>query len=141
MRKTNVFKVFVALATIFIGLTFTQCGVSDSDVARLAKEINSVMNCPVEVDQMTRLDSLYAKPGKELCYHYTMFNHTIDDINGMVSKSQFETSIRAMLLSVVNAENKNAAQFRKFKIVLVAEYYDKNGELYTTVRVGPKEYE
>ncbi len=141
MKKTNIFKTLVVVLAIAVGLTFTQCGVSDRDVERYAKQLNETMKCPVKVDYMTMLDSIYAMPGKELHYHYTIVDHTCKDMNSLVSKAEFERNIRISILALVNAENKDASSFRRLKIIIVSEYYDKNGELYSTVRVGPKEYE
>jgi hypothetical protein len=140
MKKTNMFKVFITVTVVLMGLTFTQCGVSDKDVKRLAKEANDMLNCPVKIDYMTMLDSIYAV-GKEIHYHYTLIGYSIEDIDDMLSKEDFERNIRTLLLSTVNADNKDARAIRSSKIMLIAEYFDENSKLYTTVRVGPKEYE
>lgn len=140
MKKTNVLKAFIAIAAVLIGLTFTQCGVSDKDVAEVARRTNALMGCPVKVDPMTLLDSVYARPGKELHFHYTMFDHSIADIDRMIAKNQLENGLRMALLASINKDSEETQQFRKLKIIVVAEYYDKNGELYTTVRIEPKEY-
>lgn len=141
MKRANVLRVLVAVATIFIGITFTQCGSSDDkQVELLAKEVNRMMNCPVKVDFMTQLDSVYALPGREIHYHFTIFDHTISDIDELISREEINNNLRAMMLSIVNVDSKDAERFRQLKIIIVSEYYDKNGELYTVVRVGPQEY-
>ncbi|MDR0659714.1 MAG: hypothetical protein LBG19_02705 [Prevotellaceae bacterium] len=141
MKKTNVLKTLVAVATIFVGFTFSQCGISEKDVQKIAKEANDYMGCPVKVDFMTMLDSIHALPGKEIHYHYTLLGYSAEDMDDLISKNEFEKNIRTVLLTLVNANTKESEDIRRSKIILVADYYDEYGEHYSSVRIGPKEYD
>lgn len=140
MTKTNILKTLIAVATIFIGLTFTQCGVSDRQLQEITEEANSAMGCPVDLSPTVRFDKIYAVPGKEIHFRYTWKQSTKEQIEQEVSLKEFDNIMKATLLSMINENTEEMEVIRNTKAILVVECFDKNGELFSEVKAEPKEY-
>ncbi len=99
-----------------------------------ANEINAL--CPMNVDEMTRLDNAVALSNRTLQYNYTLFNTLKKDVN----MPEFQKSMKALLIESIK-EKPEMKSFRDNKVTLAYNYKDKNGEFLLKINVTPEMYE
>ncbi len=105
----------------------------DSELTKTASEINK--NCPIFVDQDTRLDNVAPLPNKTIQYNYTLVNYTKNEINSKeASKFIFQNSLD-------NIKNSPEMKYLREKNVnFIYSYKDKNKEYLFKVVVKPTDY-
>ncbi|HET8573506.1 MAG TPA: hypothetical protein VFL76_06510 [Edaphocola sp.] len=105
----------------------------DKMMVREAGEINK--NCPVMVDQYTRLDNVLALPPRSFQYNYTLVNLTKAEVNLDTAKKYIEPSI----LNNVRT-SPEMKTLRENKVTLIYYYRDKVGHFVYKVTVTPDMY-
>lgn len=97
----------------------------------------SVVNCtaPNMVDEITRLDSSRALPGKIFETNYTLITYEKAKLNA----EKFTELLKPSLIDNIK-ENADLKSFREHKAVISYKYYDKNGELITNISITPNDY-
>ncbi len=97
----------------------------------------SVVNCtaPNMLDEITRLDSSRALPGKIFETDYTIITMEKSKMNA----EKFAENMRPSLLENIK-ENNDLKRFREHKVIVNYNYYDKNGELITNISITPNDY-
>lgn len=105
----------------------------EKQLQEVAQEINR--QSPVQVDQLTRLDS--ASSGKtNLTYYYTLLQTENSEINlDTVNKY-----IRSGIIESLRI-NPDVKIFRDNNITLDYNYFDRNGEIVTVISVTPEMYQ
>ena len=135
MKKANVLKALVAVATIFIGLTFTQCSSVDSQLKEVAKEMNDM--CPMEMGGGVRLDKVTAESGKKLA-----MSMAVSTIAANSSEAQmFTNMVKPMMVQSVKANN--SPDYKKIKdmgVIFIFNFYDGEGVAICDVELGPNDY-
>jgi len=106
----------------------------DSQLIKVANEINK--NCPIMVDQVTRLDNTMAGPGNSIAYNYTLVNHEATELN-IESIKEYITPI---LINMVKT-SEEMKSFREIKVSLKYNYRDKSGVFLFSVLINPEDYE
>ena len=106
----------------------------DKVLMETASSLNE--NCPIMVDQETRLDNVMGLPNNVFQYNYTLVNWTIDSINII----ELENSIQPLILNNV-ISNPDLETFRNNRTTLDYNYRDKNGVFITRISITPEDYE
>ena len=86
-----------------------------------AQELNEIS--PQQIDQDTRLDSASTVSDKIFKYHYTLLNLEKSEINS----EEFNNYMKPNLTKSVKTSS-DLKEFRKHKITMSYNYFDKNGE-------------
>ena len=105
----------------------------EAELARVALELNK--STPIQYDQFTRLDSASAKGATNFSYYYTLTN--VD------KKAVHSDSVQAFLKPTLIHNIKYSPElkvYRDHEITMDYYYYDKNGDLITTIAVTPDLY-
>ncbi|MHC5057790.1 MAG: hypothetical protein ACYTKD_24225 [Planctomycetota bacterium] len=104
---------------------------------RLAAEVaEASKQCPMKVDDETRLDGISAGPGMRIVYSYTAVTMAKADIADI---ELFSANIREFLTKTV----KTAPELRRNRergVTFVYAYKDKNGEPLVNIEIGPADY-
>jgi len=114
-------SVFVSV-TIVITQFFLKKDIG-SDLVKMSEELNK--NCPVMVDEMTRLDSISVVDSKVVQYNYTVV---------AVSKDSLITDLEGIKAFLKNNSQNNLDTIKKMefyrenKIPMKYYYNDKNGK-------------
>jgi hypothetical protein len=117
-----------------IGLAaFGGGGSIEKQLVKASEEINK--NCPVMLDQTTRLDGTIAGPGKILVYRYTLVGLSFDDVDTSAMKAYL---LPRILNNVKTSEDMKA--FRENEVTMHYDYYDMNGVSVLSIRVSPEDY-
>ena len=98
-----------------------------------AQELNEIS--PQQIDQDTRLDSASTVSDKIFKYHYTLLNLEKSEINS----EEFNNYMKPNLTKSVKTSS-DLKEFRKHKITMSYNYFDKNGEFITNIDVSPAMY-
>ena len=99
--------------------------------------ISNLLNkqCPIVLDQDTRLDTTSTGPGNSLTYYYTLVNYQKNEIDS----DKFIKLLKPNILN--NAKtNKDMENFRKNKVELIYVYRDKNNIEAFRIVLPPNEY-
>lgn len=98
------------------------------------KQINS--NCPVMIDQYTRLDSACLVSNTEIQYNYTLINTELEQVNQ-------DTVKKYVMPEIINTvkTSPDLKAFRDLKTTLIYSYRDKNGLAILKFPVTPEMYE
>jgi hypothetical protein len=106
---------------------------ADGVLKLMASEVNK--QCPMKVDNETRLDKAEALPGNKFSYEYTLLN---------AEASQLDTAAfrQRMAPVILNNLKTNVAfqYFREKKVTMIFNYNDKNGALLSSIAFGSDEY-
>jgi hypothetical protein len=105
----------------------------DSSMMQMASDLNK--QCPIMVDQHTRLDNAIALSGNIFQYNYTLVNFLKADINIDTLKKYMEPGILNNIKTNPDLEN-----FRKNRTTLNYCYKDKNGVFVHKYTVTPQDY-
>ncbi len=137
MRKVAK-RVTLAMCGIALGaVCLSGCGRKQPDrelVLRVATENVNAMS-PVEVDEITRLDSAsYVLPAT-LRYHYTL---AIDSLSA-AEHADMEVYMRSTLPERLRAE-KAMADMAKLEVTLLYLYNNPSGEPLLEMAIAPAEY-
>lgn len=105
----------------------------DKIMMQVASELNK--NCPIMIDESTRLDNAISLPNNKFMYNYTLVNLTKDEF----SLEYFKENVQPRITRTV-ATNPQMEIYRKHKTTLVYSYKDKNGDFVYEFSVTPEEY-
>jgi hypothetical protein len=100
----------------------------DASLAKTASEINKTM--PMMVDQITRLDTVMALPGKRLSYNYTLIN-----LDPMADAADFVKEIRPKLVNGYRTTTEMQS-LRKAGVTLVYVYRDEQAREFARMEVA-----
>jgi hypothetical protein len=106
----------------------------DKALMEVANEINK--NCPITLDQDTRLDNVLALPGNEFQYTYTLVNMEKSQTDVEELRKYLEPKIVSNVKTSPDLKN-----FREHKTTLVYNYVDKNRAFILKITVTPDIYE
>ena len=104
----------------------------DKALVTFVQEINK--NCPIQIDQYTRLDNVKILPGRILKYSYTLSLNKTD-----VNADELKNQIEPQLLSSIQT-NPQLQIFRMNKTTFVYAYHDKNGDPMLEISITPEMY-
>lgn len=123
----------IAFALAFYGVQQFFKPDMEKQLQEVAREINR--QSPMQVDQLTRLDSASSKGKTNLIYYYTLLQTENSEINlDTVNKY-----IRSGIIENVKT-HPDLKIFRDNNITLDYNYFDRNGEFVTEISVGPELY-
>jgi hypothetical protein len=92
--------------------------------------------CPVMVDQYTRLDKVEVLPGTVMQYDYTLVTLAKTEVNADTIRKIMEPKI------IDNVKTSPQMKpYRDLKATLIYDYRDKNGESLLRISVSPEMYE
>lgn len=140
-RKNLIIGLVVAFIALGIGVTsyFTMRNVFTPFITGkvLEKAISEVnKNCPVMVDEYTRLDSASVISDNSMQYNYTLINTELAQVNqDTVKKYVFPEIINNVKTSP------DLKVFRDLKTTFIYSYRDKNGLAILKFPVTPEMYE
>jgi hypothetical protein len=106
----------------------------DKEKTHAVSEINK--NCPLLVDQETRLDKSELLPNNVLKYNFTLVNQKKEDIN----MNGFRAAITPGIVYYVKTAP-DLKMYRDNGSTIVYSYKDKNGAFVLKVSVTPDMYE
>ncbi len=92
-------------------------------------------NCPMMVDEDTKLEGVMYREGPELEYRYTMVNLLAEDYDGESIQSVVEKSI------IENVKKDETLAFAKLnQVTFTYIFNDKKGDFLLKVKVTPDKY-
>ena len=106
----------------------------DSQLIKVANEINK--NCPMMVDQHTRLDNTMGGPGNSFAYIYTLVNHEATELD----IKSIKENLTPFLINMVKT-SEEMKSFRENKVSLKYSYRDKSGVFLFSILINPEDYE
>jgi hypothetical protein len=113
---------------------FSQSPSVDEMMVKAASEFNK--NCPLMVDQLTRIDNVVALPGKKF-----QFNETIMSLDTTsIGLEEIKKNLEPQIINNVKT-NPGLKLFRDKKITMIHYYKDINGNFLFTISVGPEQYD
>lgn len=114
-------------------LLFTQCTDKvQKAIENNAKELNG--QCPLEVDEITRLDSCSPLP-HTLKYNYTLKLNTVETMDTNIYKERLTP---ALLYKIQT--NNLLNDLKKNKVSFIYSYKDKNGRQVANITILPDDY-
>jgi hypothetical protein len=105
----------------------------DQTLIAAASEINR--NMPTMVDQITRIDSTAALPGKKLMYRYTLL-----DMSDLPGHDDFVEMMRPAMINNYRT-SADMADLRKWGVTLVYSYGDETGKEFARFEISPQDIE
>jgi hypothetical protein len=110
---------------------------SDAFVASFLSSCAEAANkdFPKMIDSETRLDKTMALPNKIFQYHFTLINHSKDEINSETLKNNIQASILNNLKT-----NSVFNDFRNYKVTIEYLYHDKNNNEVLKLTYEPNDY-
>lgn len=105
----------------------------DEVMVKAAEELNE--DCPVMLDQETRLDSASVPSENNFMYHYTLVNWVKDSIDA----NAFRSVMEPIILESVKT-NPEMQIYREHKTTMSYSYYDMNGNFLTEIEVTADQY-
>ena len=133
----KIIGIVVGAVTFFIAFYFTQELFSpsmDKQLVEMANELNK--NCPIMIDQYTRLDNANAFPNKTFQYNYTLVETEKADFNLDTVRKYVEPNIINNVKS-----NPDMKDLRDNNVTLNYSYRDKNGEFIWKLEITPDMYQ
>ncbi len=130
-------RVIVCAAwTVCVALGLSGCGAQPSteDVLRVTVESVNALT-PIEVDEITRLDSASYQLPATLRYHYTL---SIDSLS-VAERADMEEYMRATLPDRIR-EEKGSEALGRLGVELQYCYFNPSGKLLLELTVAPTEY-
>lgn len=107
----------------------------DQTLIAMAKIQN--MNCPKMVAENTQLDSVTLKAGRNVRYHYTVFNIVKDSADADLCDRTKEGLIESMK----NGEVAASEELADNNVTIIYMYNDKNGIPFCTIPLTPDQYD
>lgn len=120
------------LLSFFITSYFFNSSV-DSKLVAFSSEFNK--NCPMIIDQFTRIDNTVVLPNNTIQYNYTLLGINEADVDYTI----FEETIFPRLLELVKT-NPQMKVFRENDVTLKYNYADEAGTFITLYTVTPNMY-
>lgn len=106
----------------------------DEVMVKAAEELNK--DCPVMLDQETRLDSASVPSENNFMYHYTLVNWVKDSIDA----NAFKSAMEPIILESVKT-NPEMKIYRENKTTMAYSYYDRNGNFLTEIKITADQYQ
>lgn len=135
--RNKIIGIVAGAVTFFIAFYLTQQLLSpsfDKQLLQISNELNK--NCPMMVDQFTRLDNSQVLPNKTLQYNYTLVE---------IEKSEFnlDTVRKYVEPNIINnvKTNPDMKDLRDNNVKFNYSYRDKNGEFVWKLEITPDMYE
>jgi hypothetical protein len=101
-------------------------------LGQIAGKLNE--QCPVMVDEVTRLDSVRTQGGSSLVFAYTLITMQKADF----PDGEFESQMRPIVVEAYNTAD-DMKLYRDGRVMLINRYNDKDGVLVAEISVGPKD--
>tara|TARA_R110000868_G_scaffold4211_2_gene26431 strand:- start:36336 stop:36899 length:564 start_codon:yes stop_codon:yes gene_type:complete len=135
-------KILIAIVTIiafcisYFGTQylFSQKASFNEEMIDVASELNK--NCPIMIDEETRLDNTVALTNTIFQYNYTL----VHMVKSEVSTEELEAYIKPILINNIKS-NPEMKLFRDHKVTLNYAYKDKNGVFVLQLKITPALYE
>jgi len=105
----------------------------ESQLMKESAELNK--NCPLMIDNNTRLDNTIGGPGKFFVYNYTLIHHTAAELNIVELK---QNMVPVLTNTIKTSEDMQI--FRREKVTLKYNYRDKQGVFLFSITISPDEY-
>lgn len=137
-RKQQAIKAIVSVFAFFIAyfgvqyIFFRQPSV-DKILMNAAEEINR--NCPIVVDEQTRLDNTVALPDNTIQYNYTLVNISVSETD----MTKLNAATFPNIINIVKTAP-GMKLFRDNEVTVVYHYRDKNGYFASKLTVTPEMY-
>jgi len=103
-----------------------------SQLAFVEKKLNE--QCPVMVDEVTRLESVQAGGKDSLIFNYTLLTMQKSDF----PDGEFEGRMRGIIVDAYNSAP-DMKLYRDGYVTVINRYRDKSGTLVAEISVGPKD--
>jgi len=135
MMKKN--KNLVLILSLIAALSFiVNCG-EDFDVTLKATSLELNEQCPMTIDEYTRLDNTETHPGKIFQYNYTLTTEDAGVLN--TDPKSLGDQIKQQSLMVVKT-NADLQIFRDNEVTLVYVYNKLDGSEFFRFEILPEEY-
>jgi hypothetical protein len=110
---------------------------SDAFIANFLSSCADAANkdFPKMIDSETRLDKTLALPNKVFQYHFTLINHSKDEIN----PEELKKGLQAAVLNNLKT-NSVFDDFRNYKVTVEYLYHDKNNDEILRLIYEPNDY-
>ena len=132
----KIIGIVVGTVTFLLAYVLTQQFFSptfDKQLVQMSNELNK--NCPIMVDQFTRLDNTLVLPNKTLQYNYTLVETAKAEFNLDTVRKYVEPDI------ISNVRTNPDMKFLRDKNVSFNyNYRDKNGEFVWKLAISPDDY-
>ena len=136
MKKTKTILNKIILAVFFSICLLTSCSkgnIANKMLDRLAAESNRL--CPMEVDYITRCDSITHPVSLTLAYYYTLAV-TAEELDSL----QMDwNKVKAQIVSSVN-NNLQLAPLLAFNVKFRHTYFDSEGQEIYQTEIVPEDY-
>jgi len=136
--KNKLSNLPIALSLIVSISILSSCGaIVDKLIDQMVAETNK--QCPMRLDNDTRLDKVTHPEKGTVEYLYTLINLAEEDL--IMDKDEATLLTKAAVTE--NLKNTAVPELKtvlKLKAIFRYTYYDKNGELLFSFDVGPEEY-
>lgn len=135
-KKEKILGIIVGVAAFaisFYGIQQVFKTDLESELKNVALEINE--NTPLQLDELTRLDSASANGKTNFIYYYTLVDITRAEV-------MLDTLNKYLQLNVIEGikTSPELKPFRDNNITLEYRYYDINGDVVTEISAGPETY-
>ncbi len=116
-------------------IAFTQCSNNKKIQEAMEKEV-AIINaqCPVMLNEATRLDNCEVLAPNVFRYNYTMLSLTLDTDTALLKKN-----IEPGMVSLIKTQA-TMEPYRKEGIVFQYRYKDLSGNYLFQINIGPNEY-
>lgn len=135
--KTFLNRFYLPLLLIAIGLFFVQCNGDKTNLIlkQIAIETNKL--CPMQMDEVTVLDSCEALPNKVFRYNYTIDTDSMPEINMAI----LELSLRKQAIqNALNATDVGTKNIIALKTSIKQRYFDNRSRIVLEYTITPEEY-
>lgn len=104
----------------------------DKKLEILVKEMNKQL--PQRMDDITVLDRMEFRKGRELCYCYTIFDDSLK-----LTKREMKNFQEEMIQRVKQSDGLN--KFKENQVTMSYVYYNSCGDCIMTIKVFPEDYQ
>ena len=144
-NRKKYLPLILGVGVFVIGFFATQYFLSSSEEAKIATEkalVNAATEinkqCPMMVDENTRLQSVMTLPNNTLQFSYILVNVVLIDVSDDL-ESMKETLKSGHITDLKN--NQDLEVFRKNKTTMVYYYYDRDGNSILEITITPDLYQ
>lgn len=139
VKKVNFIGVLLALIAVAAGSALGTWAINgfksdeavfDAALVEAANEINSI--CPMQVDEITRLDNVISGPGRMMTYNYTLIN--IEE--SQIDKKALEEGMEKQLISMISSDPDMKSLYDE-GVIFVYKYRDMNGTFIMLIEINP----
>lgn len=115
------------------------------DYDKVLIEAEKVINkdCPIMIDQETRLNNVMAEPGKEILYNITLLNYDKElfekDSDKYITVEELRNTNEPIIINMAKT-SPIVKSFRENKVTMIYHYSDKNGVFLFEIVITPDQY-